>query len=190
MGVKVYRQKREDSCAICCMMMVMEYFGIISCNSYYEKHFYYKLKSNYISGTPLSAVAWYLNKLGLEVEIFHSSKDIFVNNEYLDNYTFLNCMDEYKKYLSYCENKGVVICNGISIDGSFIKNKIKDNYLIILSGIIGNVLHAVLVENYDEEKFVVCDSLCKEKVCYSEEEIDKFCDTPLGKWCVCVKINK
>ena len=79
--IKPYRQN-GNTCAIVCMLMVLEYYGLIpKINKYYENKYYRIYKSRYMEGTPLSALAWHFAKNGLNTEIVHSYKEIFNNDK-------------------------------------------------------------------------------------------------------------
>ena len=80
--VKPYKQ-RGNTCAIVCMMMVLEYYDIIEkANWYDERKLYKKYGSKYINGTPFSALAFHLAKKGLDTTIYHEDQNLF-KNEYL-----------------------------------------------------------------------------------------------------------
>lgn len=56
-NIKIYKQK-GNTCAIACMLMVLEYYKIISKSNWlYEKKYYNFYKSKYVDGTPFSALA-------------------------------------------------------------------------------------------------------------------------------------
>ena len=79
--VKPYKQ-RGNTCAIVCMMMVLEYYDIIEkANWYDERKLYKKYGSKYINGTPFSALAFHLAKKGLDTTIYHEDQNLF-KNEY------------------------------------------------------------------------------------------------------------
>ncbi len=70
--IKPYKQ-RGDTCTIACMLMVLEYYHIIpKANGIYERKYNRAYHSHYLTGTPLSAIAWHFSKNDLEVQLIHS----------------------------------------------------------------------------------------------------------------------
>lgn len=185
--VKPYKQK-GNTCAIACMLMILEYYKIIpEADWIYERKYYRTYKSKYMEGTPFSAIAWHLAKNGLNIEIIHSEKSIFKNNEQLlSKKTFDDAMDEYLQYLNDSANIGVKISNGISITAEMLKGKLFDDKMIILAGQSNGYLHAILICGYNNDNFIICDPLYKYKQEKTIKEVTDYMDTPLGKWCVVV----
>ena len=63
--VHPYKQ-RKDTCAIACMLMVLEYYKVIEKANWYDEKRYYRLYgSKYVVGTPFSALAYHFSKNGL-----------------------------------------------------------------------------------------------------------------------------
>lgn len=189
-NVKPYKQ-RGDTCAICCMMMVLEYFGVIEkANWYDERRFYRIYGSKYMNGTPFSAIAYHFSKSGLVTNLYHEDENLFNNKKKaLSSQDFDFAMDEYKSILNRAQLKGTNIVNGIKIDSKLIKQELEDGKLVVLAGEISGGYHAVLITGYEDEKFIVCDPLFKNKQVRSAEVIDKFMNTSIGKWFISVKNN-
>ncbi len=187
-NVKPLKQN-GPTCAIMCMLMVLNYYNKISkVNWYDERNYYRRLKSKYIEGTPLSAVALILARNNLETIILHSEKEYFSNNKnYLDNYTYDKLIEEYKMFLNNAKENGALIEKNIDINTNTIKKYIEKDYLIILPGMIGSSIHAILITGYEYNSFYACNPLFKEKQNMSKEEIEKYMTTPIGRWCVLVK---
>ena len=103
--IKRYRQ-RGNTCAIVCMLMVLEYYDLIpEINKYYEDKYYWIYKSKYMDGTPLSALAWHFAKNGLDTEIVHSNKEIFNNDRgFIDECIYVDLMEEYKMFLNQAKS--------------------------------------------------------------------------------------
>lgn len=76
----------------------------------------------------------------------------------------------------------------ISITTAFLKEQLNHGYVIVLAGMFGEVLHAIVLCGYESDNFVVCDPLYKKQQLLPCEEIEKFMDTPIGKWCILVKV--
>lgn len=186
-NVKPYRQ-RGMTCAISCMLMVLEYYKIIpKADWLYERKYYRAYHSEYMDGTPFSALAWHFAKNGLDTELIHSEKKLFSNeSQLLTNECFEDAMIEYKRYLEGATTKGAKIKNGSDISCAMLKEKLENGKMVILAGQAHECLHAILLCGYNENGFVVCDPLFKQKRCMSPSQIDEYMNTPLGKWCVVV----
>ena len=59
--------------------------------------------------------------------------------------------------------------------------------LIILAGQLSKSFHAILISGYEEDKFIVCDPLYKNKQIRSADELTDFMNTGIGKWFITVK---
>ncbi len=191
-NIHPYKQKGM-TCAISCMLMVLEYYGKLKANALFEKDLYRKYRSKIIEGTPLSAVAFHFAKVGFNVDIVHSEKKYFSNEKkLLDPDIFEKSMIEYTNYIEWGMAKGVKSYTDYEITADEIRKRLKKDELIILSGQLKNVLHAVLVCGYENEKFIVCDPLCSKKTIMSQDELIKFSKTDIGQWFVSVHplINK
>ena len=185
--IKPYKQ-RGMTCAIACMLMVLEYYNIIpKADWQYEKKYFRIYRSNIMPGTPFSALAWHFSKNDLETEVIHSEKEIFVNcDNLLSEGDFEKAMDEYKSFLNVAKTKGASVINGAKINSKMLKKKLQEDKLIILAGRYGEYLHAILLCGYEKDNFIVCDPQYKNKQIKSFDEINSFMSTPLGKWCVTV----
>ena len=189
-NVKPYKQK-GDTCAIVCMLMVLEYYKKIEKINWYDERRLYRIYgSKYMSGTPFSAIAYHMSKNGLNTTIYHEDKNLFNNNKNIMDMNIFNlAMNEYKEYLTYAEKEGTRILNGIKIDVNILKEKLQEGNLIILAGSIKNIYHAILLTGYDKENFKVCDPLYKTKQTRTYNEIEQFINTDIGKWFIAVNNN-
>lgn len=185
--VRPYKQ-RGDTCAIVCMLMVLEYYKVIPKANWYDERRLYKIYgSKYMDGTPFSALAFYMSKNGLETTIYHESQELFKNDQgVVDQDDFKFAMDEYKDYLKYAENNGTKIVNGMDITVDVLKQKLQNGDLVILAGELPGAYHAILLTGYDQDGFKVCDPLYKTKQNRTFDEIEKFMTTSIGKWFISV----
>ena len=144
--VRPYKQK-GDTCAVVCMLMVLEYYKIIpKANWYDERRLYRIYKSKYMSGTPFAAIAFYMSKKGLKTTIYHENINLFKNDQgTIDKIDFKLAMDEYKEYLKYAKNNGTKIINGININIDLLKQELQNNNLVILAGEISGGYHAIIL---------------------------------------------
>lgn len=186
-NVKPYRQ-RGDTCAICCMMMAMEYYKVMEkANWYDERRLYNVYHSKYLPGTPFSALAYHLSKNEIDTEIYHSDSNIFNNNKgVLCSDEFELAMEEYKEYLEMANKSGTKIINGVDISTDLLKEKLMDGKMIILAGEVPGGYHAILLNGYENDNFIVCDPLYKDQKTMSASQIDIFMDTSIGKWFITV----
>lgn len=186
-NIHLYKQ-RGDTCAIACLMMAMEYYGLMQKANWYDEKRYYKIYgSRFIDGTPFSALAYHFSKNGLNTSIYHSEEELFSNKiGEMDTLDFENTMKEYKEYLVRAKEKGTNIVNGIEINHKLLREKLEEGNIVILAGKISNVYHAVLLSGYENDKFIVCDPLYKTKQIKSSDEIEKFMNTDIGKWFITV----
>ena len=188
--IKIYRQ-RGDTCAIACMMMALEYYKVMEKANWYDEKRYYRIyKSQYMCGTPFSALAYHFSKNGLETAIYHEDETLFNNNKRAINAEdFELALSEYKELLERAKMTGTKVVNGININHELIREELKKGNIVIIAGEVVGGYHAVLVSGYEDNKFIVCDPLYKEKQIKTEEEIDSFMNTSIGKWFVTVNNN-
>lgn len=187
-NIHPYKQ-RGDTCAIACMMMVLEYYHIMDKANWYDERRLYRIYgSKYMDGTPFSALAYHFSKNGLTATIYHSDENLFSNDKKeLDKNTFNYAMNEYKKYLERAVLKGTKVISGIDINTDFIKERMQNGNIIILAGQINKSFHAILISGYKEDKFIVCDPLYKNQQIRSADELTDFMNTGIGKWFITVK---
>ena len=186
--IKPYQQHRSN-CAIACMLMTLEYYQIIpKANYFYEREYERRYHSRYMDGTPFSAIAYHLSKNHLNVQLIHSEKEYFTNQaHFLPEPVFQNTMQEYQSYLNGVIEMGGKVKTGVDLTVSFLKEQLQNGYLIISAGMVGKVLHAILICGYDFDKFIICDPLYRKRQIKSQEELETFMSTPIGKWCILVK---
>ncbi len=185
--VRPYKQK-GNTCAIVCMMMLLEFYEIIPKADWQKERMYYRgFHSIYMEGTPFAALAWFMTNSGLKVKMIHSEKELFkYNQNFIDKDTFNAAVKEYKEYIQKALETGAEIENGIDFTSKDIKKQLENNNFVILAGIVNNYLHAILITGYDEKGFIICDPLYKQKQYKTFKEIDEFMQTPIGKWCLYV----
>lgn len=187
-NVRPYKQRR-DSCAIACMLMALEYYKIIEkANWYDERKFYRIYGSKYIPGTPFSALAYHFSKKGLDTTIYHSEENLFKNDKKVfEENVFDLVMDEYKEYLERAISKGTKVINGIDINVNLLKQKVMDGNIVILALELQGGYHAILISGYEDNHFIVCDPLYKNKQQRTVEEIERFMNTSIGKWFITIR---
>ena len=185
--VRIYKQ-RGDTCAIACMMMALEYFGVMEKANWYDEKRYYRIYgSKYMSGTPFSALAFHFAKNGLDTSLYHEELNLFNNNKgALSKENFQFAMSEYTEMLDRAKMTGANIINGIKINSQLIRKKLENGNIVIVAGEISGAYHAILISGYSDDKFIVCDPLFKTKQIKTQEELDAFMNTSIGKWFISV----
>lgn len=186
--INIYKQ-RGNTCAIACMMMALEYCGLMSkANWYDERRLYKTYASKYMTGVPFSAIAYHLAKKGLDVSIYHADENYFNNDRHiLDKDIFDLALKEYTEYIDKAKKFNTIVVNNIDINIDLLKDKLDQDNILILAIQMNNNFHAVLLSGYDENNFYVCDPLYKEKQLKNYEEMDEYINTDIGKWFISVK---
>ena len=98
-AIRIYKQ-RGDTCAICCMMMALEYFNLMEKANWYDERRLYKIYgSNYISGTPFSALAYHFSKNGLNTSTKFNYYDGIIKGKVsaINNELLLITLFKYKQ---------------------------------------------------------------------------------------------
>ena len=177
-------QQNGPTCAIACMMMILRYNGLLDNYSKKEETRLYEMyKSKAMGGTPFSALAFHLGKLGLKTELYHSEKNYFSNEKKsISEYSFNYALDEYKEYISKAKEFGLKVYNKINIDTNLLKEKLDDGKLLIVAGKKETFLHAILICEYDDKGFFLYDPLQSKKLHKSYKDIEIFMKTEIGKW--------
>ena len=184
--LKHYKQ-RGNTCAICCMLMALNYYNLIDkINWYDERRLYSIYKSKYIDGVPFSAILYHLSKKNLVVSIYHSENNLFKNNNVFDDEIFNLLLNEYNEFLSIAIKSGAKVYNGVNINVQLLKEKLFDNNLIILAGKVNDEFHSILLSDWYDNKFVVYDPLCNDVKLLSFNEINDFMSTDIGKWFIVI----
>lgn len=184
--IKLYKQ-RGNTCAICCMLMALNYYNLIDkINWYDERRLYSIYKSKYIDGVPFSAILYHLSKKNLVVSIYHSENNLFKNNNVFDDEIFNLLLNEYNEFLSIAIKSGAKVYNGVNINVQLLKEKLFDNNLIILAGKVNDEFHSILLSDWYDNKFVVYDPLCNDVKLLSFNEINDFMSTDIGKWFIVI----
>ena len=184
--IKLYKQS-GNTCAICCMLMALNYYNLIDKINWYDERRLYRIyKSKYIDGVPFSAILYHLVKKNLVVSIYHSENNLFKNNKVFDDGMFNLLLNEYNEFLNVAIKSGAKVYNGVNINVQLLKEKLLDNNLIILAGKVNDELHSILLSDCYDNKFEVYDPLCNDKKLLSFDEINDFMNTNIGKWFIVI----
>ena len=180
--IKPYKQNKM-TCAIACMLMILEYNRKIEkANISDEFTLYDMYHSQYMEGTPFSALALHLGKNGLKTKLIHSEKTMFNNEKHLiSEYIFEKLITEYNYYIDKGKKYGLEVETGIDISSKLLKQYLDQDTLIIIAGMHKNMFHAVLLYGYENNNFYICDPISASKKKISYEELYSFMNTAIGK---------
>lgn len=184
--VKPYRQ-HGPTCAVCSLLMTLDFYKKINNpNRLMERELYKKYKSTYMDGSHYSGIANQLARQGLNVMLLHSEKNFFKNENNFIPDSYDELLDEYKQYLRNINKEKLDVKCGVNINEKLLREALQNNNLILLAGTQGEFLHSIVICGYENNRFIICDPQSKEREKVTEQEIKKFMDTPIGKWCIVV----
>lgn len=185
-NMKHYKQ-RGNTCAICCMLMVLSCYNVIDKINWYDERRLYRIyKSKYIDGVPFSAILYHLSKNNLDVSIYHSENNLFKNSNVFNDETFELLLNEYNVFLDNAIKYGAKVYKGVNVNIKLLKEKLSENNLIMLAGKIDNIYHSILLSEYVDNGFIVHDPLDKDKKIMSYNEINNYMNTNIGKWFIII----
>ena len=185
-NIKHYKQ-RGNTCAICCMLMVLSCYNVIDKINWYDERRLYRIyKSKYIDGVPFSAILYHLSKNNLDVSIYHSENNLFKNSNVFNDETFELLLNEYNVFLDNSIKYGAKVYKGVNVNIKLLKEKLSENNLIMLAGKIDNIYHSILLSEYVDNGFIVHDPLDKDKKIMSYNEINNYMNTNIGKWFIII----
>ena len=180
-----------ETCGISCALMVLDYFdkGHPSKGKEIDLYRRYKIKGN--KGTLGGAVARILAEKGLSVKLVHSSENLFDNDGYYLEEMFVDFLNQHQKHIKAGRFETE---KGAEITAETIKNELFDGSLVILQcfiegnadGMHDKVMHWILVYDFDDENFYVCDPLSG-KIKITKEEMEEYTKTPFGKIYIAAK---
>lgn len=184
-----------ETCGISCVLMVLDYFDKGHPSKGKERDLYnrYRIKRN--KGVLGGAVARILSEKGLLVKLVHSSENLFDNKDgYYSEEMFDDFLNQHKKHI---EAGKFEVQKGAEITTETIKEELLEGNLVVLQcfidgnadGIHDKVMHWILVYDFNEENFYVCDPLSgKDKII--KEDMEEYMKTPFGKIYIAAKRNK
>jgi hypothetical protein len=168
-------------------MMAMHYLDCADLSPRTESDFHNRSKSVLVEGEHFAGLAKIAAEAGLEVILVHSEEEMFSNDHYLfARDVFLKLLSEYQSYLSSAEQPISVKC-GVELNQDYIKDLLENDYLVLVAGKIGQILHAVLAVGYNQQGIVVIDPLVGKKETYSQYRLNSFMSTSIGKWALAVR---
>jgi hypothetical protein len=181
--VKSYLQT-GNTCGAASLLMALNYYNHTDMTAKNEMLIHNASKSILIEGSHFSGLALQAVENNLDVEIIHSDKEMFSNNQgFFTEETYVKLMEEYRHFANQAESGGAVVTNGINIDSEYVREQLDKGKIVIMAGMLrGGVLHAIVVSGFNEKGFIVLDPLVSKKKNLSQDQFNKFIDTPIGRW--------
>ena len=196
--IRFYKQHSIETCGPACMLMLLDLYGKIEYPTPKQEMKLYSLyRSKVFKGVNGAAIANCLSRNGLDVRIVHSSQQLMDNRgDYFPEPLFSELLSEYRSEAEKCCGK-VGVMTGVEITCHTLRQELNAGCQIILEtvipgdedGIHDRVLHWILVYGYEGDLFHVCDPMSS-KIKLTEEELETYMDTPIGKICVLVQNAK
>jgi len=193
--IRHYHQSSNKTCGPACILMLLDYYGIITYpKRAMEWEIYNAYKIEEYPGMNGAALARHLARHGLAVTIYHSAENGLDNEDgYFKENEYQALLAAYQEQLDKAKGKVRTIrTQDISCD--FLKEKLKEGFKIILEcfvdgdadGIHEKVLHWVLVYGYEEGTFRVHNSSADQRMMISDEDMEEYMETPIGRMAVVV----
>lgn len=191
--IRFYRQHTPETCAISCMLMILDFFGKDFPTIGKEQQLYRYFGSKVTAGTPGAAVAYALSRRGLDVALVHSSERMMENGGgYYPEELYEAIREEYTSYIQRSEG-AFAVKTGAEINCDALRRELEKDRLVILQcfvegdadGMHNHVLHGILIYDFDGDSFLACDPM-RGKVTLSEAELEAAVETPLGRMYISV----
>ena len=195
-------QSTNESCGVCCVMMVLEYFrkdetGMGKAKrDRYEAQLYrrFRLKEDegrisaeQAKGTLGAAVAFALAERGLDVTLWHETENLLENRDgYYPEEMHAAMLEQHRAYIA--KEGGRFPCRaGVVIDAALLRAELEKGKLLIVQflipgdadGMHDHVLHWVIIHGTDGDDFRVCDPL-RGKSTIGQAELEEYMKTPVG----------
>ena len=144
-----------------------------------------------LPGEHFSGLALYAANNGLETKLLHSEKTMFKFNDSLfDKETFDKLMREYRGFLGKEQELSIKVENGTKINPLKIKNFLDEDYLVLVAGKYGHILHSILAIGYNSQGIVSIDPLEGKRKVLNNHSLDYFMETPIGSWMLAIRPNQ
>lgn len=191
--IRFYRQHTPETCAISCMLMVLDFFEKDFPTIGKERQLYRIFGSKVTAGTLGSAIAYALSRRGMDVTLAHSSERMMENGGgYYPDELYEAIQREYMSYIRRSE-EAFAVKTGVKIDCNSLRRELEKDRLVILQcfveddadGMHDHVLHGILIYDFDGDSFRACDPM-RGKVTLSETELEAGMETPLGRMYISV----
>jgi len=188
--IRYYSQHTLETCGISCALMALDYFKIDFPTVAKEMSMYRKYKAEAEPGTLCSAIAYELSRHNLSVSLVHSGEELIENHEgYYPEHIHRALLDEYTRYIERADGKIDVRLNA-RIDCDALRDELAQDRLVILQclvegnadGLHDHVLHGVLLYDYEDGLFRVCDPIPSVgRHALTEAQLEQAMQTPVGR---------
>ena len=190
--IRFYKQHTMETCGPACMLMLLDLYRRVEYPTPKQEAKLYSLyKSRAFKGVNGAAIADCLSKNNLEVTLFQSFRNKMDNrDDYYSEELYESLRREYQAALEKCTDRINLITDAV-ITCELFKQELDSGKQIILQcivpgnadGIHDHTLHWIVVYGYEEDEFLVCDPLSS-KIRITEEALENYMDTPIGRICV------
>ena len=190
--IHFYKQHTMETCGPACMLMLLDLYRRVEYPTPKQEAKLYSLyRSRAFKGVNGAAIADCLSKNNLEVTLFQSFNNKMDNRDgYYSEELYESLQREYQAALGKCTDRINLITDAV-ITCELIKQELDSGKQIVLQcivpgnadGIHDHTLHWIVVYGYEEDEFLVCDPLSS-KIRITEEALENYMDTPIGKICV------
>lgn len=192
--IRFYKQHTMESCGAACMLMLLDLYRKVEYPTPKQERKLYSLyRSQAFLGMNGAAIANCLSKNDLEVRLLLSSPQMMDNRGgYFSQELYDALRAEYDTEVRKCVDR-IQLSTGVNITTDTLKRELDDGRQLIVQcivpgdadGIHDHVLHWVVVYAYEGDSFFVCDPLSS-KIKLTEDALEGYMDTPIGRICVTV----
>lgn len=190
--IRFYKQSEGYTCGPACVLMILDHYRkILRSSPGNEMDIYRDYRSKAFMGMPGVSVAQCLADWGFQITLHHAQESYMLNREnYFEPILFESMRAEYVQRLE--ESAGLFeVRTGSPISSGWLRDLIAQEHQAILETIVpgsadglhSHTLHWIVVYGYENRRFHCIDPAYG-KLWLTEEELDGFLDTPIGKICV------
>lgn len=190
----VYRQGKSESCGAACILMILDFFGKVKYPRVKQERKLYNLyRSKAFKGMNAAAVADCLSDDHnyMAVHLRQSFAHAMDNRDgYFDEELYQALANEYFESERKCADR-IAHTVGDRINCDTLRQALDARKLIMVQcivpgdadGIHDHVLHWIVVHGYQGKEFKICDPSAGKKR-LTEEELEYYMDTPIGRICI------
>lgn len=196
--IRFFPQHTLETCGISCCLMLLDYYqrDLKWPTKKMEQTLYGEYHVDGFKGTTGAAVAdclsWPQNNLDVHlVQSFQDRKENW--DPVFSEEDMEKIIRSYRKHLDACRNR-IRLSAGVTFDCGFLRQQLDVGKKIVLQCFVPetegdppSVLHWVILERYEHDRFRIRDPIPNGKLWhYSPEELEELMDTPMGRICVVV----
>ena len=192
--LRFYKQHSMETCGPACMLMLLDLYGKIEYPTQKQEMKLYSLyRSKAFKGVNGAAIANCMSRNGLDVHLIQSSTQLMDNRDgYYSEELYDALVEEFRVEKEKCAAR-IQLTTGVEITCADLRRELDSGKQIILQcivpgnadGIHDHTLHWIVVYGYEGDEFRVCDPLSS-KIRITEEAMENYMDTPIGRICIVV----